>query len=186
MRGARSLWTTVSAMAAVVLAGCAEAPIPAHLRIEGADAERGRRLVVAEYGCGACHTIDAVRSARGMVGPPLTAFAQRKLFAGRFPNAPRFLVPWLIDPTALAPQTGMPNLGVTDRDARDIAAFLYTLGADEVAVFPPLPAYEAGARTTLRAALPRESQERAAAPSDAREFVRVPIERAMRYLADQK
>jgi cytochrome c1 len=34
---------------------------------------------------------------------------------------------WLRAPQALAPLTAMPNLGMSERDARDIAAFLATL-----------------------------------------------------------
>jgi cytochrome c1 len=32
---------------------------------------------------------------------------------------------WLQDPQAIRPQTAMPNLGVGEEDARDIAAYLY-------------------------------------------------------------
>jgi cytochrome c1 len=34
---------------------------------------------------------------------------------------------WLHDPPAVDPKTAMPNLHITDSDARDIAAYLYTL-----------------------------------------------------------
>jgi hypothetical protein len=37
------------------------------------------------------------------------------------------MVRWLIDPQQFDPLSAMPALGVTDRDARDMAAFLYTL-----------------------------------------------------------
>ena len=72
-----------------------------------------------------------------MVGPPLLDYAQRKMLAGRMPNVPRNLVAWLIDPPALAPQTGMPNLGISEAQARDIATYLYTLGADGARPYPP-------------------------------------------------
>jgi cytochrome c2 len=35
------------------------------------------------------------------------------------------MVRWLMHPQALIPGTGMPELGMTERDARDIAAYLY-------------------------------------------------------------
>jgi cytochrome c1 len=40
---------------------------------------------------------------------------------------PTDLMAWLIDPPAIDPRTAMPNMGVTQADARDIAAYLYTL-----------------------------------------------------------
>jgi cytochrome c1 len=36
-------------------------------------------------------------------------------------------VRWLQNPQAIDPQSAMPDLGVKEKDARDIAAFLYTL-----------------------------------------------------------
>ena len=119
------------------LGACERAP-PAHLRIEGGDAARGYALI-QRYACGACHMIEGVSGARGMVGPPLIAFAQRKIIAGEYPNTPRFLVPWLMNPPALAPRTAMPDMGISEAEARDIATFLLTLGADGVGVYPDAP-----------------------------------------------
>lgn len=126
----------ILAAALLGLAGCERPEPPAHLRIVGGDAERGRRLI-ARYECGICHTIDGVPQAKGVVGPPLTNYAQRVLLAGIVPNAPRTLVPWLMDPSTIDPDTGMPNLGISAPEARDIATFLYTLGAEDVRVWPP-------------------------------------------------
>jgi cytochrome c1 len=47
--------------------------------------------------------------------------------AGEVPNTPRFMVRWIENPQAIEPGTAMPNLGVSDAQARDIAAYLYTL-----------------------------------------------------------
>lgn len=115
----------------LALAACSETAPPAHLAIPGADPERGRALI-ADYGCGSCHFVDGVTGADGLVAPPLENFANRTLFAGTFPNVPRFMVPWLMDPPDLKPETAMPNLGVTETEARDIASYLYTLGSDDV------------------------------------------------------
>lgn len=113
----------------LVLAGCGE-DAPTAFAIPGADAGRGRDLVLA-YGCGACHVIEGVAGARGLVGPPLVDFALRTTFAGEYPNVPEQLVPFLIDPPAHAPRTAMPAVGLDAADAADIAAFLYTLGEDD-------------------------------------------------------
>ena len=118
-------------VAALALAACGEAEPPAHLAIPGADPARGRALIGA-FGCGSCHFVEGVAGANGLVAPRLENFANRTLIAGTFPNVPRFLVPWLINPPALKARTGMPDLGVSDMQARDIASYLYTLGSDDV------------------------------------------------------
>jgi cytochrome c1 len=89
------------------------------------DTERGHALV-ERYGCPACHVIPG-SGTRGLVGPPLDRMAARAYLAGRFPNVPQNMVQWIRFPQQLKPRTAMPDLGVTDRDARDIAAYLYTL-----------------------------------------------------------
>jgi cytochrome c2 len=117
-----------------LLPACDEPP-PAHLRIAGADPERGRQ-VMQEHGCGSCHVIPGVRGAVAWVGPPLTEWARRGYVAGRLPNAPEHLVAWLRDPQAISPGSAMPNLGLTEAEARDAAAFLYTLGAARAQTVP--------------------------------------------------
>mgnify|MGYP003287333791 CR=1 FL=1 len=63
----------------------------------------------------------------GVVGPPLGGIARRTFIAGQLPNRPEVLVAFLRDPPALVPSTGMPDTGVTREEARQIAAYLYTL-----------------------------------------------------------
>lgn len=94
--------------------------------VAGGDEARGKEQIVA-FGCGSCHTIPGVRQAKGLVGPPLTQFARRTYIAGEVPNTARFLVQWISVPQSIEPGTAMPNLGVSDGQARDIAAYLYTL-----------------------------------------------------------
>ncbi len=118
-------------VALLAVAACSEAGPPDHLAIPGADPDRGRALI-AEYGCGTCHFVEGVPGANGLVGPPLEDFAKRTLLAGTVPNVPRFLVPWLMDPADLKPETAMPNLGVSETQARDIASYLYTLGSADM------------------------------------------------------
>jgi cytochrome c1 len=45
--------------------------------------------------------------------------------AGRLQNTPENLARWIKDPKGVDDKTAMPNLGLDDQDARDIAAFLY-------------------------------------------------------------
>jgi cytochrome c len=110
-------------VAATVEAGCTRAP-PSGARL--GDAARGR-AAIRSAGCGTCHTIPGVFGAKGNVGPPLTAFARRRFIAGQVPNTPENLVRWLRDPQSVERNTAMPNAGLDERAARDVAAYLYTL-----------------------------------------------------------
>lgn len=124
------------ALGAVLVLGACKPEEPAHLRVGEGDARRGR-AVIAEKGCGGCHVIPGVLGAVSWAGPPLTEWARRGYLAGQWPNAPEHLVFWLQDPQAMAPGSAMPNLGLTEAEARDAAAYLYTLGASRL---PPVPA----------------------------------------------
>jgi cytochrome c1 len=86
--------------------------------------EQGRQLIT-RYGCGSCHTIPGVSGADSMAGPPLMRFYERSYIAGRLPNTWENLMLWISDPQGVEPGTAMPNLGVTQEEARNIAAFLY-------------------------------------------------------------
>ena len=94
--------------------------------MDNADSHRGESLV-RSYGCGACHQVPGIREAEGVVGPSLSRFSKRVYVAGMLRNTPDNLMAWLKNPQAVIPGNAMPNLGVTDRDARDMAAFLYTI-----------------------------------------------------------
>jgi cytochrome c len=114
--------------ALVVLFGCAD------LRNHERDAERltgGRvalgRDAVQRYGCATCHTMPGVRGADALVGPPLTRMGARVYVAGELPNTPANMMRWLQDPRGVSPNTAMPDTGVTAEDARDIAAYLFSL-----------------------------------------------------------
>lgn len=82
---------------------------------------------IGRYGCGSCHTIPQVQAANGKVGPPLTGIASRAYLAGRLSNSPANMVRWIQHPQQVEHGTVMPDMSVTDDDARDITAFLYTL-----------------------------------------------------------
>ena len=91
----------------------------------GGDPSRGEALFI-EYGCGSCHAVKGVRTATGMVGPPLDGIALRVIVAGKLANKPENIEKWIRDPQQVSPGTAMPDLNVGDRDARDITAFLYS------------------------------------------------------------
>jgi mono/diheme cytochrome c family protein len=90
------------------------------------DARRGKSALF-QYACNACHTIPGVTGAPVHVGPPLEGLARRTLIAGTLANTPDNLVLWLRATQRVKPMTAMPQLGVGEQDARDIAAYLGTL-----------------------------------------------------------
>ncbi|MBJ6128437.1 hypothetical protein [Microvirga splendida] len=51
----------------------------------------------------------------------------RQLIAGLVPNQPVVLIKFIQDAPSIAPETGMPDMPVSEEEARHIAAFLYTL-----------------------------------------------------------
>jgi cytochrome c2 len=110
-----------------VVTTCAPAVTPSPAKeVPGGDATRGR-MAIKTYGCGACHAISGIPGARGQVGPPLDGFAGRASTAGKLANTPDNLVGWIRSPQSLEPGGIMPDMGVTEADARDIAAYLYRL-----------------------------------------------------------
>ena len=90
----------------------------------GGDAVKGGRLI-ARYGCAACHDIPGIRPRGAKVGPPLEGLATRPFLAGQVRNRPDRLIAWITDPKAIEPGTAMPDLGVSEAEARDIATYLY-------------------------------------------------------------
>ena len=84
------------------------------------------KAIYARSACVGCHTVRGVSA--GRLGPDLTHFASRALFgAGMWPTTADNVVAWLKDPPALKPGSRMPNLHLTDAEARALAAYLTSL-----------------------------------------------------------
>jgi cytochrome c1 len=94
--------------------------------VNGGNPTNGRHLLYS-YSCGSCHVIPGVAEADGTIGPPLRGFGSRVYIAGIQPNTPENLLRWIAQPQEVQPGNAMPDLGVTEEQARDIAAYLYTL-----------------------------------------------------------
>jgi mono/diheme cytochrome c family protein len=90
------------------------------------DPARGK-VAIRQYACTTCHLVPGIVGPHAPVGPPLERIGTREYIAGMLPNTHGNMLRWLKNPQALNPRTAMPDLGVTDRDARDMAAYLYTL-----------------------------------------------------------
>jgi cytochrome c1 len=93
--------------------------------ITGGEPARAPALL-RRYGCAGCHTIPGVPGADGKVAAPLARLRARVYIGGVVPNTAENLVAWLRDPRALSPRTAMPATGITEAEARDVAAYLYS------------------------------------------------------------
>lgn len=90
------------------------------------DARQGAQIVEREA-CGSCHIIPGKAGGIGLVGPSLKGIGERAVIAGYLPNTPAEMVRWLKSPQSVLPRSIMPDMGLTDRQAADVAAYLYTL-----------------------------------------------------------
>jgi putative membrane protein len=112
-----------------VLAGCNEegaAPTLAGANdIQGNPAQGAAEI--KRIGCGSCHTIPGIAGATGLVGPPLTKMGRRIYVAGLLRNTPENLARWIRDPQSIIPGNAMPEMGISESQSRDIAAYLSTL-----------------------------------------------------------
>lgn len=118
----------MATLVTVALGACHDARSPQAASVPGGDPQRGRTLI-GVYGCGACHAVPGVPGATGRVGPPFHGFADRTFIAGNLRNEPGNVVRWIRFPQDVSPGTVMPNLGVSEANAVDIAAYLYTIGS---------------------------------------------------------
>jgi cytochrome c1 len=96
------------------------------IKLTGGNPARAPHLM-RHYGCAGCHTIPGVAGADGLAGPPLSSLSQRVYIGGVLPNTPDNLLAWIVDPRAANPRTAMPVTGIADQDARDVAAYLYSI-----------------------------------------------------------
>lgn len=128
------IWATVAflkAMAAMKPAEYArrqasQMPKPPANVTAAPDPSRGKRAL-EQYACVGCHETPGVIGPEAHVGPTLHGVGARQILAGFLPNTPDNLVRWIREPQKLKPGTAMPDLGVAERDARDMAAYLATL-----------------------------------------------------------
>jgi cytochrome c2 len=125
------LFAFASALLVFSMVGCNDGQLTRGYTVSSIGNPRHGKELIEGYGCGGCHLIPGVHAARGMVGPPLLSFSQRTMIAGELPNTPANLARWIENPKAVEPHTAMPDLGLTEDQAYDVAAYLYTLRGTE-------------------------------------------------------
>jgi cytochrome c2 len=119
------MWRPLAILLSVsLLAACSKTP-PKTEPITGGDPRHGRELL-ARYGCASCHKIKGIAHAESQVGPPLDEIRSRGYIAGVLPHSADNLMKWIRHPRENVPNTAMPDLGVTEAEARDMAAYLYS------------------------------------------------------------
>jgi cytochrome c2 len=129
-------WLRASLAAALVLAATGAGVVSYELEqakqsrramaMTGGDPKRALASI-AQYGCAACHAIPGARGPGGQVGPPLSGVAGRIYLAGTILNTPDNMIRWIVDPKQFDRRTAMPVTGIGEREARDVAAYLYRL-----------------------------------------------------------
>jgi cytochrome c2 len=127
------LWTGVIAtlviIAAATAAGATWMSRQQTMRIaravSGGDPDRAPELI-RRYGCGGCHKIPGIPGADGQVGPPLSGLIHRVYVGGVAANSPDQLTQWIVSPQKFSPRSAMPSTGITETEARDIVAYLYS------------------------------------------------------------
>jgi cytochrome c1 len=131
MRFTRSKWMALLIITAGLIAAAAgfvRSERVQHQRVAramtGGDPARAPALI-RRYGCAGCHTIPGIPGGDGKVGASLADLRSRVYIAGVATNTPDNLVQWIVTPQALSPRTAMPATGITEAEARDVAAYLY-------------------------------------------------------------
>ena len=107
-----------------LLAGCGK-PNEAPAGLQG-DPERGR-VALAQHACRACHIIPGVTGSEVYVCRTLDDLGDRQYIGGNLPNNQANLVRWIRAPQTIDPGTAMPAMGVSEREALDMSAYLLTL-----------------------------------------------------------
>lgn len=81
--------------------------------------------IFRKYGCAGCHTIPGIPGADGQVGGSLAGLSKRVYVGGVLANTPDHLVQWIVSPETFSSRTAMPKTGISEAEARDLAAYLY-------------------------------------------------------------
>jgi cytochrome c len=113
-------------VALTLVLSCARGDDERAVRLTGGNPDRGE-VAIQRFGCGSCHAIAGIPGAIGRVGPELTGVSTRAYIAGALPNTPENMRAWVQHPSRFRHPTAMPELGVGEREGRDIVAYLYSL-----------------------------------------------------------
>jgi cytochrome c len=127
----RLRWTMIGGATAIGLVSAAAVVVSGWqqqnniaVALTGGEPSRAPTLL-RRYGCSSCHTIPGAPGGDGLVGPSLRDLRSRVYLAGVLPNTADNLVRFIVSPTRFHPASAMPETGISEREARDVAAYLY-------------------------------------------------------------
>ncbi len=96
-------------------------------RVANGDPQQGKAKL-RKHSCTSCHIIPGIADADGTAGPALNRWGRRRSFlGGAVENSPENLERWMMDPASVKPGTRMPAMPMTEPDARDMAAYLFSI-----------------------------------------------------------
>ncbi|HUD95065.1 c-type cytochrome [Sphingobium sp.] len=116
----------IGGVASLIVLNDPDKGVAAAEALTGGSVARGKAAIENRQ-CAACHSIPGIAGAKGQVGSSLRGMGSRKTIAGLLRNDPDAMIAWLRDPQVIAPGNAMPDMGIEDREARDVAAYLYSL-----------------------------------------------------------
>lgn len=114
--------------AVAIASGAACKPPPDTRWTVDAEAAKRGRAVVEKVQCAACHEIEGIEWPKGMTGPSLATFDDRGMIAGSLPNRPDVLAAFVRNAPGVKPGSPMPPMPISQREAEEVAAFLYENG----------------------------------------------------------
>jgi cytochrome c len=121
-------WITAVSLLAATLTGCSGGAIDfaQGQRMTGGDAAAGKHALIT-HDCHSCHEIPGIDGDKNLQGPALEHWAARTTIVKEWPNSPANLENWIRHSEQLRPGTTMKLMNVNEKDARDIAAYLFSL-----------------------------------------------------------
>ena len=96
------------------------------IALTGGDPDKAMPAIV-RYGCAACHEIPGAQMPGGRAAQSLLGITDRIYLGGAVNNTPDNLIRWIANPKQFDPKTAMPVTGISDAEARNVAAYLYRM-----------------------------------------------------------
>ena len=109
----------------VAFLACSNSRFEDAARVTGGEPVKGKEDIV-RYGCPSCHEIPGIPTARSRVGPSLRNIVAQQYLAGQLLNTPDNMARWIRTPQEIRPDSAMPDMGLSEDQARDITAYLYS------------------------------------------------------------
>jgi cytochrome c2 len=94
--------------------------------LTGGNPQVGKEKIVL-HDCHSCHVIPGVEGDAHVLGPTLDHWSRRSSIISKWPNNPPNLENWIRHSEQLLPGTTMKMLSVNEQDAKDIAAYLFSI-----------------------------------------------------------